>query len=56
MCNTGQREVVGLMAKIPGLHIPFKGDLGLICFAVSAVPLVGVSVSELKRSFLRDRK
>lgn len=42
--------VIGLMGKIPGLDIPFKGDLGLIGFAVSAVLLFGVSFFSLKRS------
>jgi SSS family solute:Na+ symporter len=35
--------VIGLMGKIPCLCIPFKEDLGLIGFAVSAVLLFGVS-------------
>ncbi|MDH4269333.1 MAG: sodium:solute symporter family protein [Dehalococcoidia bacterium] len=35
--------IIGLLGKIPGLDIPFKGDLGLIGFGVSAVLLFGVS-------------
>jgi SSS family solute:Na+ symporter len=48
--------VIGLLGKIPGLDIPFKGDFGLIGFAVSAVLLFGVSFLDLKRSSLRDTK
>jgi SSS family solute:Na+ symporter len=48
--------VIGLMGKIPSLDIPFKGDLGLIGFAVSAVLLFGVSFLSPKRSSLRDTK
>jgi hypothetical protein len=47
---------IGLLGKIPGLDIPFKGDLGLIGFAVSAIILFGVSFLDLKRSSLRGTK
>ena len=48
--------VIGLIGKIPSLDIPFKGDLGLIGFAVSAVLLFGVSFFDLRRSSLRSTK
>jgi SSS family solute:Na+ symporter len=48
--------VIGLMGKIPSLDIPFKGDLGLIGFVISAVLLFGVSFFDLRRSSLRDTK
>jgi SSS family solute:Na+ symporter len=41
--------IIGLMGKIPGLDIPFKGDLGLIGFAVSAILLFAVSFLGLRR-------
>ncbi len=48
--------VIGLMGKIPSLDIPFKGDLGLIGFVISAVLLFGVSFFDLRRSSLRSTK
>jgi SSS family solute:Na+ symporter len=41
--------VIGLLGKMPGLDIPFKGDLGLIGFGVSAILLFGVSYLGLRR-------
>jgi hypothetical protein len=41
--------VIGLLAEIPGLNVPFKEDLGLIGFGVSAILLFGVSFSTRKR-------
>lgn len=35
--------VTGLLAKIPGLDIPLKGDLGLLGFALSSTLLLGIS-------------
>jgi len=35
--------VTGLLGKIPGIGIPFKADLGLMGFALSAILLFGVS-------------
>jgi len=35
--------IIGLLGKIPGLDIPFKQDLGLVGFALSAILLFGVS-------------
>jgi SSS family solute:Na+ symporter len=35
--------IIALVGKIPYLGIPFKGDLGLIGFAISAILLFGVS-------------
>ncbi|MCK4353759.1 MAG: hypothetical protein KAW83_00775 [Dehalococcoidia bacterium] len=40
--------VIGLLGKIPGLDIPLKGDLPLLGFAVSAIPLFGVSFIKRK--------
>lgn len=41
--------VIGLLGRIPGLHIPLKGDLGLVGFAGSAVLLFGVSFLSRRR-------
>jgi SSS family solute:Na+ symporter len=43
--------VIGLVGKIPGLNIPFKDDLGLIGFAISAILLFGVSFIVRKKGF-----
>ncbi len=43
--------VVGLVGKIPGLNIPFRDDLGLIGFAISAILLFGVSFIVRKKGF-----
>jgi len=42
--------VIGLLGKIPGPDIPFKADLGLIGFAVSAILLFGVSWLTTKKT------
>jgi len=43
--------VVGLVGKIPVLNIPFKDDLGLIGFAISAILLFGVSFIVRRKGF-----
>jgi len=43
--------VVGLVGKIPGLNIPFKDDLVLIGFAISAILLFGVSFVVRRKGF-----
>jgi solute:Na+ symporter, SSS family len=47
--------ITGLMGEIPGLDIPFKEDLGLIGFALSAVLLFGVSFVTQNRLSVADR-
>jgi solute:Na+ symporter, SSS family len=48
--------MIGLMGKIPCSGIPFKEDLGLIGFAVSAILLFGVSFLSLKGLPLRGMR
>jgi len=43
--------IVGLVGRIPGLNIPFRDDLGLIGFAVSAILLFGVSFIVRRKGF-----
>ena len=48
--------LLGLLGKVPGLDIPFKEDLGLIGFGVSAVLLFGVSFLDSRGSSSRGIK